>query len=413
MKNFVQYGAGNIGRGFIGQLFSQGGYDVRFIDVNMEVIDALNREKRYPVTVVDGDSKTDTWVTNVSGVDGRDGAAVAEAIAGADAMATAIGVNILPRIVPLIADGIRLRFSRGITEPLNIIICENMLDADKFLHGLILGQLDEAQADYFRSHIGLVEASIGRMVPVMTDEQRRENPLRVCVEKYCELPVDKNAFIGEIPEIPGIYPYSPFELYIKRKLYIHNMGHALTAYLGNIAGAQYIWQAVGDPYIKLIAQRAMQESAQALSGQFGFPLSSILEHITHLLLRFSNAALGDTVLRVGNDIRRKLSPDDRFAGAVKTCVSNGITPVYIPVGIAAALFFNNPDDRNSAALHDDLDSRGIGYVLENYCGISADSEAAAMVAAYYGSLKNNGGFKELLSLAEQNQTRIFGLKRII
>ncbi|MHB8961791.1 MAG: mannitol dehydrogenase family protein [Saccharofermentanales bacterium] len=413
MKNFVQYGAGNIGRGFIGQLFSQGGYAVRFIDVNMEVIDALNRERRYPVTVVDGDSKSDIWVTDVSGVDGRDGSAVAEAIAGADAMATAIGVNILPRIVPLIAAGIKLRFARGISEPLNIIICENMLDADKFLHKLILEQMDEAQSEYFESHVGLVEASIGRMVPIMTEEQRKENPLRVYVEKYGELPVDKSAFKGAIPEIPRIYPYSPFELYIKRKLYIHNMGHAMTAYLGSIAGSQYIWQAVGNPYIKLIAQRAMQESAQALSAQFGYPLASILEHITDLLLRFSNAALGDTVLRVGNDVRRKLSPDDRFAGAVKTCMANGVTPVYIPVGIAAALFFSNPDDKNSIALHEDRESRGIGYVLENYCGIPAESETAEMVTAYYDLLKSNGGFQELLMLAEKNQARIYSFKRII
>ena len=45
----VMYGGGNIGRGFIGLLFSQSGYDVTFIDVAEPVVDALNREKRYPV----------------------------------------------------------------------------------------------------------------------------------------------------------------------------------------------------------------------------------------------------------------------------------------------------------------------------------------------------------------------------
>ena len=46
------YGAGNIGRGFIGQTFSLAGYKVGFIDVNMTLIDRLNADGEYPVDVV-------------------------------------------------------------------------------------------------------------------------------------------------------------------------------------------------------------------------------------------------------------------------------------------------------------------------------------------------------------------------
>ena len=41
------YGGGNIGRGFIGMLFSMSGYEVTFIDVAEPVIEGLNREKKY------------------------------------------------------------------------------------------------------------------------------------------------------------------------------------------------------------------------------------------------------------------------------------------------------------------------------------------------------------------------------
>ena len=54
MKKAVMYGAGNIGRGFIGQLFSESGYEVAFIDVNREIIDQLNRDGQYPVGVLSG-----------------------------------------------------------------------------------------------------------------------------------------------------------------------------------------------------------------------------------------------------------------------------------------------------------------------------------------------------------------------
>ncbi len=413
MKVFVQYGAGNIGRGFIGQLFSQGGYEARFIDVNMDVVNSLNRTRRYPVTVVEGDSREDHWVENVSGIDGRDGYAVAEAIAGADAMATAIGVNILPRIAALIANGIKLRFERSIETPLDIIICENLIDADKFLHKLISEHLDDQQQEYFNRKIGLVEASIGRMVPVMTKAQLQDDPLRIYVEKYCELPVDKDAFKGNIPEIPGIFPYSPFGFYIKRKLYIHNMGHALSAYLGNIKGAEYVWQSVDHPDVKLIVLRAMIESAVALNRQYGEGLEQLLENINDLIRRFSNKALGDTVARVGNDVRRKLSAEDRFAGAVKACEANGMTPVYIPAGIAAALFFRNPADLNSEQLFKDLDDHGIDHILENYCGISRATAAADMIRAYFDCLEKTKDVSALLKLADETYSKINYNKRII
>ena len=54
MKTAVMYGAGNIGRGFIGALLAHSGYHVTFIDVAEDVIDAINALGRYPVCTSDG-----------------------------------------------------------------------------------------------------------------------------------------------------------------------------------------------------------------------------------------------------------------------------------------------------------------------------------------------------------------------
>ena len=227
----VMYGAGNIGRGFIGMLFSASGYEVTFIDVAEKLIDALNREKTYPVRIVSNEGFEDIDVERICAVNGNNTEAAAQAIAEADIMATAVGVNILKYIVPNLAAGIRRRIQAG-GSPLNIIICENLIDADKLLAKLIRVELSEPEQDWFDKNIGLVEASIGRMVPVQTEEMKAGNPLRICAEKYDFLPVDKAAFKGEIPDIKNMVPYEPFDFYIKRKLYVHNMGHAICSYLG-------------------------------------------------------------------------------------------------------------------------------------------------------------------------------------
>lgn len=339
----VMYGAGNIGRGFIGQLMSQSGYHVSFIDVNMQVIDALNARGEYPVEILENDGGSEILVTNVSGVNGMDVDAVADAIAEADVMATAVGVNVLPRIVGNIAKGLQKRWENGNKGPFNIIICENLIGADAFLKNAIKELLSEEEGKIVDETIGFVEASIGRMVPIQTPEMTKGDVLRVCVEKFCTLIVDRDAFRGEIPPIANMEAHAPFQLYIERKLYIHNMGHSMTAYLGALKGYEYIWQAIEDPEIERIVVRGMVASALALSIKYDVPFRDLYEHVEDLLYRFTNRKLGDTVFRVGRDLKRKLSPDDRLLGAIRTCNEVGVAPVYLYVAVAAAMKFSEDE----------------------------------------------------------------------
>jgi len=407
---FLQYGAGNIGRGFLGQLFGQAGYEVCFVDVNKEVIEALNKDKRYPVNIVSTDKNEEIWIENVRGVDGTDINAVAQEIANADYMATAVGVNILPRIVPVLSAGLKHRWEIGNTKPLNIIICENLIDADKYLHSLLMETFNEEEKVLFEKTIALVEASIGRMVPVMTEEMKNGNILRVCVESYCELPVDGATFIGGIPDIPQLHPFSPFEYYIRRKLFIHNMGHAMAAYLGSLCGYEYIWQAMENPYIKLITERATLESAVCLSENYGIALSEIVQHIFDLQHRFANKALGDTVQRVGRDTARKLSENDRFCGAVSLCGDMGISTAYISIGIAAGLCFDD-DSKGTKELNQKLSKEGIDYILAGFCKI--DDKSREYVYNYYNLIKNGADLMEILSVAENYHYMTFAGKKII
>ena len=300
MKQAVMYGGGNIGRGFIGATLSQSGYEVTFIDVAEPVIQALQEKHCYPVRYVSGEGYEDVLIENVTAVSGNDQEAASEAIANCDIMATAVGARILKFIVPNIVAGLRKRWART-DAPLNIIICENLNDANKILDGMLKEHLSEEEKALFDARVGLVEASIGRMVPVQTEEMKDGDPMRVCVERYGFLPVDQAAIKGEVPEIQNLVPYEPFDFYIKRKLFIHNMGHATCAYLGGYVGRKYIYQAIDDPEILSIVENAMLESAMALSQKYGVELEPLMLHITDLLGRFRNAALKDTCKRVGGD----------------------------------------------------------------------------------------------------------------
>ena len=337
-------------------------------------------------------------------VNGNDQEAASEAIANCDIMATAVGARILKFIVGNIVAGLRKRWARD-DRPLNIIICENLMDANKVMEGMLKDLLTDEEKKHFDEKVGLVEASIGRMVPVQTEEMKDGDPMRVCVERYGFLPVDKAAFKGEIPEITNMVPFEPFDFYIKRKLYVHNMGHATCAYLGGYEGRKYIYQSIDDPEILNIVQNAMLESALALHKKYGVELDGLMLHITDLLGRFRNAALKDTCKRVGGDPTRKLGAADRLIGSSLLCLEQGVKPAYIAVGAAGAVYRY----LNEAGVEQSKEEAA--KVLKEVSGLEADSELAGMILDMYAYFLEGEPVSALRRAAQAAKTA--GLGRII
>ncbi len=202
----VMYGAGNIGRAFVGALMSQAGYRVSFVDVDRELVNRLNAAGAYTLRVVENEGFDDTLIAGVSAIDGHDSEVVSRAVAECDLMATAVGARILPLVAPLIARGLKLRFRQDKPE-LNILICENLMDAGRVLEGLIKKELTEEEQGQFDRLIGLVQASIGRMVPIQTADMRRGDPLRICVESYAFLQVYMDSMKGSVPGIRVLFTH--------------------------------------------------------------------------------------------------------------------------------------------------------------------------------------------------------------
>lgn len=402
MKKFIMYGAGNIGRGFIGQVFSDAGYRVGFVDINKEVIERLNLDGEYPVNVVTSGENTELTVKNVYGIDGADLEKVSDEIASCELMATAIGVNVLKFIAKPIAEGIKKRAASG-AEPLNIIICENLIGADEYLRGLIEKEIPEL-TEYIRVNVGFIEASIGRMVPVMTEEKKKGNPLRVYVEPYNILPVDKAAFKGEmVNDVSSLYPFSPFNLFIQRKLFMHNMSHAICAYLGFLRDYTYIYEAVADFDIKYVAYKALTAMAVAVSEENSTDIKMLLDHADNLLYRFTNTALADTVARVGKDTKRKLGGNDRLIGALKLAEKHGVDAGYICIGVAAGMLFNPEGDDSSAELSEFASMNGAAAALEKYSDYSG--RYVSVISKFYSELKRGKTLSALVNTCDAMNNR--------
>lgn len=382
MRKAVQFGAGNIGRGFTGQLFSESGFEVVFVDVMPDLVALINERRSYPIRLAQENPET-VIVSNVRAVSGLDVEAVAEEIRTADLMCTAVGVNVLPRIAPTIAAGVRARCDAGIEEPINIIICENLQNMGPFLKGEVKKALPESYHAYLDDKLGFVESVVGRMVPVMSDEQKREDPLLVIVEPYKHLPVARASAKGELPEIVGVEPQENFQAYVDRKLYTHNAGHATAAYFGYLKGYEFIYEAMRDPQINAAVRAVLAETGKALIVKHGFDPAEHQAHIDDLLARFANVALGDQVARVGGDPMRKLSPKDRLVGGAKLAMEYAVFPANVCKAIAAALHFSPKGDRTAPAVQEIIANKGVREALEEISGLAEDSPLTQEIVWQY------------------------------
>ncbi len=364
MKTAIQFGAGNIGRGFIGMLLAQAGYRVIFADVSEVIIDRLAADQKYTVHVMDTEVE-DVEITNITGIMSN-GEAIIDEIAKADILTTAVGLRVLGFIAPTIAKGIQKRIADGSTEPMNIIACENAIRATSQLKEHVYGILSEEEKAYCEKYVGFADCSVDRIVPPV----RSENPVDVVVEKYCEWNVEKASLKGEIPEIPGMNLADNLMAYIQRKLFTRNAGHCITAYTGILAGHKTIDQAISDPKIYDLVKAAMTQSGDGLIQRFGFDKEAHYKYIDKIINRFKNPYLKDDVTRVGREPLRKLSADDRLVSPLTTAMSYGLPVDKLVLGIGAALRYNNPEDAQSAELQEKIAAKGVAAAFSEISGVT-------------------------------------------
>lgn len=376
----LHFGAGNIGRGFIGKLLADAGIEVTFADVNQTVLDLLNSRKSYSVHVV-GEQERVERVNNVSAVNsGSEAAAVL--IAEADLVTTAVGPQILAKIAGTIAKGLVLRHQQGNTQPLNIIACENMVRGTSQLKQHVFAALPQDEQAWVEQHVGFVDSAVDRIVPPADSS----DPLEVTVETFSEWIVDQTQFKGQPPAIAGMELTDNLMAFVERKLFTLNTGHAITAYLGQRAGLQTIRDAILDPAIRRVVKGAMEESGAVLIKRYGFDADKHAAYINKILGRFENPYLHDDVERVGRQPLRKLSTGDRLIKPLLGTLEYGLPHANLIQGIAAAMSYRSEQDPQALELAELLNTLGPKAALAQISGLPAESEVVEEAVAVYNAM---------------------------
>ncbi|SFM34811.1 mannitol-1-phosphate 5-dehydrogenase [Gracilibacillus orientalis] len=379
MKQTVHFGAGNIGRGFIGSLFSESGFHVTFVDIADQIINQLNEQKSYQVKLATDKLET-TTIHNVAGLNNMtQEKEVVEAISNATYVTTAIGPNILPRIAPLIAHGLSERVYQT-DEKLYVIACENQIGATDILKQHILDNLDEDTKERLAGRVQFFNSAVDRIVPIQEDNES----LDVLVEPYYEWVVETEE---NIPAVEGMTIVAELAPFIERKLFTVNTGHAVIAYFGYLNGKSTIDKTLADEKIAEQVQETLKETGDYLVKQYGLDKEEHMKYIQKIIERFKNPYLNDGVTRVGRAPIRKLGPEDRLIRPATEAHKAGLAFTNLAKAIAAALLFDHQEDEEAVKLQAMIDDKGIAKVLQEVSNLPEDNEITEEVIKQYDLLK--------------------------
>lgn len=378
MPKALHFGGGNIGRGFIGKILAEAGYEVVFADINMTVIDRLNQDHGYTVHVVGEGVDQKETVKNVRGINSGDEAAVTAEISDATLVTTAVGPPVLEILAPLLARSLAARYRAG-GAPLNIIACENMVRGSSFLKEKVLTAAGD-DAALIDANTGFVDCAVDRIVPPVRGGDA--DPLAVTVEVFSEWIVDSTQFKGAVPAIAGMIATDKLMAFIERKLFTLNTGHTALAYFGQLAGKKTVGEAMQDDAVRQAAEAVMKESGAVLIRRYAFDPAAHRAYIDKILKRFANPYLHDDIDRVARQPLRKLGAQERFIKPLNGMLEYDLPHDATVRAIAATLHYHNPDDPQAVEMQYYRQAHGIAATLAKYSDFDNTAVVAKIEAAY-------------------------------
>lgn len=355
----LHFGAGNIGRGFIGQILAHSGFHLTFSDINGNIVNAINARRKYDIEILSKQFFLDS-IQGIQAIHIND-PNIVSIIAESDIITTAVGVNNVNTLADVISKGIAHKIETKKNNYVNIIACENSFRCSSELKKCVLGLLSNKYHQYLEDNIGFVDAVVDRIISC--NDKRKNDILFVRVEPFKELICDINQFRGNIPKVVDMQLSNNLDACVERKLFTLNTGHAITAYLGLLYGYSSVYSAILDKRIYDVVYGAMRESGNVLELRYNWDKIVHNRYIHSILSRFRNAHLMDDLIRVGRNPLRKLRKNDRLIKPILGTLEYQCSNINLAKGIAAALCYTNFYDSEAIRLSNLIETKGVNYIL--------------------------------------------------
>lgn len=377
------FGAGRIGRGFLGQLLHRGGYAVHFVDGAPSLVAALAERGCYRIDIA-GRPELNETIPVAGSCTLTDVTRLRELVQHADLLACAVGAGNLAALAATVGPALA-----GRTKPVNWLICENAEKPAQTLRtGLVAAGVD---ATWATEQLGLVETQVLRSGMDAEPATLAIDPLAVRMQDWWTLPCDADAFRGGVPPVPGLEPRRPFANELTRKVFTFNGLNGPIAYLGARAGHHLLHESAHDPRLQALFAQVKDEANYGLVREFGVDPGEQVCFQELAWKKYRDPTLADPIARHARDSARKLGPTERLVGPAMLCLRHGRQPLGYAAAIAAAIgYWGAADDLGSARVQADLAAGGVEAVLRAHCQLDPSGGLGLLVMRAWPDIEHQG-----------------------
>jgi len=369
-RTCVVMGAGALGLGFLGPEVGAD-YHMVYVDIpeKSDLLDHMTRAGEYTFNET-GPSARAVTVRDARGICTSDAGAVAQALAGADLVFTAVGEPNLEKVAPTLAAAAA---GRDPSRPFRILCCENGIEIARKCRAHVERALGASAGG--RLIVG--DTVMGRMCKIVSPPEPHVAPIApgldwsVCAEPFFGIPVAAPAMAGL--DEPGaafqVMTEAEFAAQEDVKMMAHNGLHAFLAFLGHLRGKRYFCELTGDAEIMGMASAMLlDEAGEAMLRKHGPALDRNFyrNYAPTILRRITCPGLHDEIARGTRGVMRKLEPWERLVGGLRTIAGQGIEPRIYAVGLAGAVLVAQREGETDMAL---------GEVLTRHCELDAQGES--------------------------------------
>jgi len=247
-----------------------------------------------------------------------------------------------PRTAPgVLVAALALRRARGLAA-FTAISCDNIPENGRRLQAAVLAlatRHDPRLADWIAETGAFPQTMVDRIVPATTPQDIEALTARLGVRDLAMVKTEpftqwvvEDRFAGPHPDLAaaGVQLTADVAPWEEAKLRLLNGAHSAMAYLGGLAGIEFIHQVVARPAGAAFVQRLWDEAETTLSPPPGL---SIPAYRIELMRRFSNSALQHRTRQIAMDGSQKLP--QRLLASLAARLARGQSIEALSLGVAA------------------------------------------------------------------------------
>ncbi|PAK21462.1 mannitol-1-phosphate 5-dehydrogenase [Mycoplasmopsis agassizii] len=346
----LHFGAGNIGKALIGELYFKNNFDFTLVDSNQEVISKLNSQKKYLIKYLDTNQIFE--ITNFDSLWSNEKSELIKKLRAAHFISTSIGSNNLKYLLEIFEQAFK---NFELDHEIAIIFFENGYRISSKFKSLI-------ETKFINNKLVFIDTVVDRIVPV-----QNSNDNYLLCESFYEITIDKTQYKSSLTKINFVDYSDDLDSYINRKIILVNGSHTLVGLLGNKQSLKYIDETLKVEDNLVLLDEFHNQAIESLLKSFPkFKKDELKNYANIFLKRINVAELYDTNNRVIRNPITKISPGERYHLALEPALKYNLNYDKLLIPFKLLIDLNNEDDLQSKDLNQEIKLNGAEATLLKY-----------------------------------------------